>query len=542
VSEPRDRGKGFEERLLVRLKAVVAERGAAAAGSGAPVATAPGPRRRRPLRLALAGAAVLAVAAVVLVVSSGGDSTSRAFAVQPLSGGGVAIKIYSLEDTDGLEEALKQAGIPAQIDWLAAQTTCRERKLKPATVKTSMGGRTGGFEVGGPAPALTIGVMSAAQYRHVSRGFMRRVRAGNASPGEIPNVSFDPKSFRPGQTLVIVGSPEPHGGDPEGGYRASVQVVEGPVEPCTPVPEAAGSIGAIQLPEGAEGSGGSAAAAAAVPGPGQLLFTKTKVVQAQTWEPGGRGTGPKDHPRHFTSRTPGPGGHVALVPTTKEVWTARDGKTRVRETLGEIEFLSPADQRLWEAAGSPPPFEYDPAEHHVKRDAAGRATKEYAGRSFRGRHAFANVPKLYRLPTEPEALRLAIEGRPPGSPPAAAASRNGRTTAERLLEILAEPTTSPALAAAAFGALGELPGVRHRGEVTDAAGRRGEALAVVDEGGFGRQVIFDPGAAKVLAESETVFGPPSTGNYGVPPGTPYRETAYLESRIVDPAHEPGPAG
>ncbi len=530
MSDPQDRGKDFEARLLVRLKAVVAERGAAAAGPEAEVATAPGPWRRRPLRLALAGAAALAIAVVVLIVSSGGGNTSRAFAVEPLAGGGVAIKIYSLEDTDGLEEALKKAGIPAQIDWLAAQTTCRERQLKPAMVKTSMGGRTGGFEIGGPAPALTIGVMSPGQYRQVARAAKRRAPAGKDVAGAIPNVSFDPASFRPGQTLVIVGSPEPHGGDPEGGYRASVQVVEGPVEACTPVPEAAGSIGAIQLPEGAEGSGASAASA--IPGPGQFLYTKTKVVQAQSWEPDGRGTGPKDHPRHFTSRLTVPGGHLALVPTTKEVWTAPDGRTRVRETLGRIEFLLPADQRLWEEAGSPPPFEYDPGEHHVTADAAGNATKEYSSRSYRGRHGFAIVPKLYRLPTEPEALRLAIEGQEPGAPPAAADSRNGRTTAERLLEILAEPETSPALRAAAFGALGEIPGVRHQGAAADALGRQGEALALVDETGFGREVIFDPGTSEVLAESEMVFGPPSTGNYGLPAGTPFRETAYVEARIV----------
>jgi hypothetical protein len=534
VSERENRGKNFEERLLVRLKAVVAERGAAAAGTEAAVAPTPGPRRRRPVRLALAGAVALAAAVVVLIVSSGGDSTSRAFAVEPLAGGGVAIKIYSLDDTAGLEEALAKAGIPAQIDWLPAQTTCRERQLKPAMVKTSMGGRTGGFEIGGPAPALTIGVMSAEQYRQVARAAKRRALAGKDMAGAIPNVSFDPKSFRPGQTLVIVGSPEPHGGDPEGGYRASVQVVEGPVEPCTPIPEAAGSIGAIQLPEGAEGS--SAAAEAAVPAAGQYLYTETKVVQVQTWEPGGRGTGPKDHPRHFTSRTPGPDGHVALVPTTKEVWTARDGRTRVRETLGKIEFLSPADQRLWEEAGSPPPFEYDPAEHHVTKDAAGNATKEYLSRSFRGRHAFSIVPKLYRLPTESEALRLAIEGQEPGSPPAAAESHNGRTTVERLLEILAEPTASAPLRAAAFGALGEIPGIRHEADATDAAGRHGEALALDSEGGFGREVIFDPRTSEVLAESEKVFGPPSTHDYGVPAGTPFRETAYLASRIVDSPH------
>ena len=30
----------------------------------------------------------------------------------------------------------------------------------------------------------------------------------------------------------------------------------------------------------------------------------------------------------------------ALVPTLKEVWTAPDGKTRERETLGRVDFLS----------------------------------------------------------------------------------------------------------------------------------------------------------------------------------------------------------
>jgi hypothetical protein len=540
MSERHDRESGFEERLLVRLKAVVAERGAATAGTPAPVTASLGPRRSRPLRLALAGALAIVIAVVVIIISSGGDSTSRAYAVEPLAGGGVAIKIYSLEDGAGLEAALEKAGIPAQIDWLKAQTTCRERKLKPATVKTAMGGRTGGFTVGGPAPALTIGVMSTAQYRQVSRAYLRRARAGHESPGELPNVSFDPRSFRPGETVVIVGSPEPHGGDPEGGYRASVQVVEGPVPPCEPIPEAAGSIGGIRVAEGQEGS--DAAAEAAVPAAGQFLFTKTKVVQVQDWEPNGPGTGPKDHPRHFTSRNPGPDGHAALVPTTKEVWTAPDGRTQVRETLGRIEFLSPGDQGLWEEAGSPPPFEYDPVEHHIEQDGAGNPMKEYSSLNWRGRHAFSIVPKLFRLPTEAEALRLAIEGQAAGSPPAPARSDNGGTTVQRLLEILAEPEASPALAGAAFGALAEVPGIGRERAATDAAGRQGEALTWEDESGFGRRVIFDPATSKVLAEAEMVFGPPSTHNYGIPAGTVFREIAYLRSAIVDSTHGTGPTG
>lgn len=543
MSRQGNRGSDFEERLLRRLKAVVAERGEAMADSEGPQPAPPASRHRRPLHLALAAAAVLVAAAVVFILSSGGDSTTRAFAVEPQKGGSLKIQVYSLEDAAGLEAALKRAGIPAQIDWLKAQTTCAERHLKPASARTSMGGRIGGSIGGvssGPLPGLTIGVMTPEQYRAIRQEFRHGELTRDQYYEALPNFSLDPASFRPGESLVIVGSPEPYGGDPEGGYRAQVDVVEGPVAPCRPVPEAAGTIGAITVAE--SNAEAAAEARAAVPARGQFLYTKTELVQLESWEPNGRGTGPKDHPRHFTSRVAGPGGHRALVPSTKEVWTAPDGRTHVRETLGQIEFLKPADRRLWEAAGSPPPFEYDPAEHHVTTDAAGNPMKEYSALDWRGRHAFGIVPKLFKLPTEPAALRAAIEGASPAGPPASLESVNGRTTAERLLEILAEPESTPALQAAAFAALGEIPGVRHEGEVTDATGRHGEGLGIEDEIGFGRRVIFDPTTSQVLAESEMVFGPPSTRTYGVPDRTVFRETAYLGAAIVSSTHETGAEG
>jgi hypothetical protein len=557
-----DPRKDFEERLLARLKAVVAERGAAGAeapaagtempgiepaSASSPGSPPPGRWRRRSTRLALAAVAAVVIAVAVVVVSSGGGGTSRAYAVEPLDGGGVAIKIYNLaEDPEGLEAALEEAGIPAHVEWLPAQMTCGERHLKSALVKTSMGGGFGGGEMSGPGHGLTIGVMTTAQYRHLSSEFRRQVRSGNEPRGaqpDLPNVSFDPRSFAPGQSVVIVGSPEPHGGDPEGGYRARIEVVEGPVPACEPVPEAAGTIGAIQLPAGAEeDAAATAAGEAAIPAAGQFLYTKTETVQLQTWEPNGPGTGPKDHPRHFTSRVALPGGHRALVPVTKEVWTAPDGTTRVRETLGTIEFLKPSDQKLWEEAGSPPPYEFDPAEHHIKQDAAGDPLKEFSAKNWRGKHAFAVVPKLFRLPTEAAALRNAIEAQPEGSAPQAADSQNGNTTVQRLLEILEEPEASPELAAAAFAALGEIPGIKHEGEATDAAGRSGEALSSEDETGFGRRIIFDPKASKVLSNSEMVLGAPSTKTYGVPAGTVLREKAFLASAIVDSDHATKPAG
>jgi hypothetical protein len=530
MSEQRNRGKDFEERLLDRLKAVVAERGAAEAA-----APAPGPGRHRPLRLALAGAAALAVAAVLLVISSGGDSTSKAFAVQPQQGGGVTIRIYSLEDPAGLEQALERAGIQAQVNWLPAGATCAERRLKPATVRTSMGGRVSGADIGGKGPAITIGVMSPEQYRKLARSVRHSDLSLDEAYERIPSVSFDPNSFRPDQSVIISGSPIPYAGDPEGGFQARVQVVEGRVEPCKPVPAPASSIGTIRLPESGSGAETSAAAIEPVPARGQLLYTKTKVAQLQGWEPDGRGAGTRAKPRHFTANLLGPEASAlpAFVPTTKQVWTAPDGRTRVRETLGQVEFLSSADQRRWEEAGSPPPFAYDPNEHAVHRDSSGHLTKEFASRNWRGRNAFVNVPKLAELPTDPEALRLAIEGLAPGSPPSPANSRRGSTTGERLIEILGEPVSSPPLRAAAFKALAELPGIGLEHDIADITGRRGDALTWVRDRGFGRQLIFDPRTSRLLAEAELVFGPPATSEYGVPPRTAFRETAYLQSRIVD---------
>jgi hypothetical protein len=282
----------------------------------------------------------------------------------------------------------------------------------------------------------------------------------------------------------------------------------------------------------------------APPGPGQFLYTKTKVVQLQGWLPEGsetRPAGPKTNPRYFTANMAGnPGVRNALVPTLKEVWMAPDGTTRERETLGRVDFFSGADQRLWEETGSPPPFAYDPDEHDVRRDSSGRLEKEFASQSWRGHRVFSHVSQLSKAPTDPEALRLALEHRRGGSSPvdpSPASSPRGGATVARLLEILSEPIASPALHAAAFNALAEIPGIGFERDVTDVAGRQGDAISWVSERGFGRQFIFDPHTSKILAQAEMIFGPKATNEYGAPAGTPYRETAYLQSGIVNSTHE-----
>lgn len=546
----------FEQRLLARLKAVVAERGAAAAEAAEAQISSPSRRR---LPLALGAATVLVAVAVALIVSAGGDNPPAAFAVEPQEGGGVKIEIYSLEDASGLERALEDAGIRAQVTWLPAGKVCREPHYKPSRLHLPGGGSLGGMTMGGPGGPMTIAVGSTQRWRET----FGKHRRGEIADDEMANLNLDPKAFRPDQSVVISGTPTPHDGDPEGGSIASLGVAEGPVEPCEPVPALpSGSGGPFGLtPGGGPGYNPigdealsratvaailrrTATAAAASdpqvdgpPAPGQFLYAKTMEVHLEAWDPDGPASGSRAKPRYFTDRQLGEGNAMpALVLTLKQVWTAPNGKTRERETLGRIEFLSADDQLRWEEAGSPPPWAFDPREHDVGRDSSGRLMKDYASKAFRGRREFTYMSRLSGLPTEPEALRLTIEHRRGGgSPldPSPASSPRGGATVERLLEVLSEPIASPALRAAAFDALAEIPGIGIERGVADAIGRRGDAIAWVREGGFGSRWIFDPRTSRILARAEMIFGPPSTAENGVPPATVFRESAYLRSAIVE---------
>ncbi len=548
----------FEQRLLARLKAVVAECGAAATEAAEAQVASPSWRRHGP-RLALGAATALAAVAVALVVSAGGDNPPAAFAVEPQEGGGVTIKVYRLSDAPGLEQALEEAGIQAQVTWLPAGKVCREPHYKPSLVHLPGGGTLGGMTMGGPGGPMTIAVGSTQRWRET----FGKHRRGEVADDEMANLNLDPKAFQPDQSVVISGTPTPHDGDPEGGSIASLGVAEGPVEPCEPVPALPSGSGApFELSPGG-GPGYSpigdetlsraavaatlrrAATAAAAsdpqvdgpPASGQFLYTKTMEVHLEAWDPDGPASGSRTKPRYFTDRQLGQGNAMpALVPTLKQVWTAPDGKTRERETLRRIEFISADDQLRWEEAGSPPPWAFDPREHDVGRDSSGRLVKDYASKAFRGRREFTYMSRLSELPTEPEALRLTIEHRRGGSTPldpSPASSPRGGATVERLLESLSEPIVSPALRAAAFDALAEIPGIGLERNVADAIGRRGDAIAWVRERGFGRRWIFDPRTSMILARAEMIFGPPSTAENGVPPVTVFRESAYLQSGIVD---------
>jgi hypothetical protein len=232
VTQRRMSDDNFEERLLSRLKAEVSERGAAAEA----VAATPTWHRQGP-RLAFVGGMALAAVAVVLAVNAGSDSASKAFAVEAQDGGGTTFKVFGLKEAPALEQALEDAGIPAQVTWLPAGMACREPHYTPSALQIPGGGTQSVMSVEGPSSSgFTFGVGSSQQWRERANQHMRGEMSDEEFVDSVPNQNLDPAAFDPDQSVVISGAPVPYDGDPEGGFEATLAIAEGPVDACDPVP------------------------------------------------------------------------------------------------------------------------------------------------------------------------------------------------------------------------------------------------------------------------------------------------------------------
>ncbi len=223
----------FEERLLAELRAVVAERGAEAATAGA--GASPAARRWAP-RLALGGGAVCAAAAAALIVTAGGGGTTSAYAVEPQANGDVSVEIHSLKDADGLEQALREAGVPADVNYLGTGMACREPRFQPVTA-TAPGG---GDAAGGEEVTSSVG----------------------AASGGGTNFTISRNAVGPGETLVLTASPGPGGS----GDSLQMEVAAGDVAPCLAVPAPAGAPSGA--PEDAPGGAAEGPTTSKVGGPG----------------------------------------------------------------------------------------------------------------------------------------------------------------------------------------------------------------------------------------------------------------------------------
>ncbi|CAM3771577.1 hypothetical protein [Nocardioides zeicaulis] len=172
---------GFETRLLAELRREVDSL----------------PRRRPRRHLLLPAAAVAAVALLGVVVVPGLGPTT-AYSVQEGNAGTVEVEVHQPEDATGLERALAEHGITADVTYLPGLQTCAPGRFTAV-----------GREVG---MRLSIGQ-------------------------DLLRVMLPPGAVREGETFVMVVSVEALTNDGLDGTASAVsaEVASGPVGPCEPV-------------------------------------------------------------------------------------------------------------------------------------------------------------------------------------------------------------------------------------------------------------------------------------------------------------------
>ncbi len=287
----------------------------------------------------------------------------------------------------------------------------------------------------------------------------------------------------------------------------------------------------------------------ALPGPGQFLYTRTKSLELQGWTRG--------RPPSFGGTSAWPNAFAALLPTTREFWISPDGVGRSREVLGTPRFFSDAERDRWEQAGAPLPAPFDPSSQdappssEVQVLGARRGVIDVKLPTPKGLGPGLGYPDLSAVPTDPATLRRAIRGREiAGISYSSSGKRTGpqppldvEETIGGLWELLGRPNATPALRAAAFGAMAELPGIGLDRGATDLVGRSGYAVTYADGHGLRDEYIFDPGTAAILGQRSVILDPSRTHMWdGIPAGTVIRDTAYLQSEVVDSMRAPGGSG
>jgi hypothetical protein len=189
-----------------------------------------------------------------------------------------------------------------------------------------------------------------------------------------------------------------------------------------------------------------------------------------------------------------------LRPITREFWMAADGSGRISETpAGEPIFLSDA-------------------EHQVFVD--GGYQTYYLNEDF-GPGQLEPLLGWEPLPTEPAELERLVRGLAEGGQQPIP---YGMFT--YIGDLLRDPLTPPEARAGLFEVAAGLPGIQLLGEMRDAAGREG--LAVAMDRWFWREIlIFDP-ATSALLEEQTVY----SGPIGAASGPIMSRSTYLEAAVV----------
>ena len=255
-----------------------------------------------------------------------------------------------------------------------------------------------------------------------------------------------------------------------------------------------------------------------------------------------------------------PGTYTALVPVVLESWSGPSAG-REREVMGAPQFISPAERRRWQRAGSPLPGTFDPKARRARRQDDVFLIKG-GGRVLEARRGVYDV----RTPEAARSRLRSQQGAPAGEqaadPPRSAPPRGpaqhhqgsrqrGREADERRRDHrgpLRHPQQSRRDPEAPRRHLRtpspkECPGIEVKTHATDLAGRKGDAIVFDDKDGFEDEYIFDPDTTAVLGERSVLVHPDDRiwQDKGLPPGLVFRDSAYLRSAVVDSTRQRGSA-
>jgi hypothetical protein len=146
----------------------------------------------------------------------------------------VTVEISRLEDAAGLERELRAAGVPAEVDYLPLEQTCREPRFEPAPERPLA-------LLGGLAIPMTVGAVSTGptelerQLREMLSFTLRTGEAGD---------------LRPGETLVITSRQgrHPRADPPQTMTSIALAIATGDVAPCDPVAARAPTLESEETP------------------------------------------------------------------------------------------------------------------------------------------------------------------------------------------------------------------------------------------------------------------------------------------------------
>ncbi|WP_246380315.1 CU044_5270 family protein [Nonomuraea soli] len=236
-------------------------------------------------------------------------------------------------------------------------------------------------------------------------------------------------------------------------------------------------------------------------------------------------------------------GFVISLGGESETWVGAQEQYFTTRDLG-VTPATDADRALWEKAGSPREVSFN---GHKRITMQGGPSKPHAGKSadkeifWLGRNV--TMADLQALPSDPEALKADLLRFYKGQ----ATESNAPSTEDGWLFQVAEGliTTmpvSPEVRAGAFRMLASLPSVTSLGQVTDAAGRTGTAIAIEGEsqttpgdakkGVVQIQLIIDEKSGRALGRQSVVVVA-GGAQKGLAPGTVWNAMTVLEARWTD---------